>query len=122
MAPRHPIPVGARKGAFDRLCRNAKECWSSVWIALWFAVASDFEFPSRCWPHNDTTDAKTAEQKTARPPSSLKSDYDFGRMTASITWMTPLEVVMSALTTFAPSTLTPLVASMEIFWPCTEAA
>lgn len=42
---------------------------------------------------------------------------DFGRMTASITWMTPLEVSISAVTTFAPSTLTPSVASMEILSP-----
>ena len=31
----------------------------------------------------------------------------FGRMTLSITWMTPLVAAMSVLTTFAPPTVTP---------------
>jgi len=37
----------------------------------------------------------------------------FGRMTLSITWMTPLLAAMSVFTTFAPSTVTPPALSRE---------
>lgn len=43
-------------------------------------------------------------------PSGLvrnASGYSLGNRTASITWMTPLLVMMSVLMTFAESTLTP---------------
>lgn len=59
---------------------------------------------------------KLAGHRNARPIYfDTAVFYDFGKITASITWITPFEVAMSALTTFAPSTFTPFVASIEIF-------
>ena len=46
--------------------------------------------------------------------------YFLGRITVSITWITPLLDVMSVLTTFAPSTMTvPSLTVMARFDPST---
>ena len=42
-----------------------------------------------------------------------------GTITLSMTWITPFDASMSAEITFAPSTVTPLVASMATLSPCT---
>ncbi len=43
------------------------------------------------------------------------ANYSFGNNTASITWITPFEVRMSALTTFAPLTFTQPSTAMATF-------
>jgi len=51
------------------------------------------------------------------PLAVFGSSYILGRMTVSITWITPFVHAMSVLTTFAPSTFTPLVVSMVTLLP-----
>jgi hypothetical protein len=49
--------------------------------------------------------------------------FSLGRMTASITWMTPLVARMSVCTTWALSTITrPLLAAIAIVSPLTAFA
>ena len=48
----------------------------------------------------------------------VKSSY-CGRITESMTWMTPFEASTSALTTLAPLILTPLDVSILTIWPST---
>jgi hypothetical protein len=45
-----------------------------------------------------------------------------GKMTASITWITPFEAAISALTTCAPFTVTPPSVMIVTGLPCTVAA
>ncbi len=49
----------------------------------------------------------------SRPTMTITAAYALGSNTASITWITPFEVSMSALTTLALSIFTPSVASIE---------
>jgi len=48
---------------------------------------------------------RATKRGPTRPPYQVRSFSTWERITASITWITPLEVPMSVLTTFALSTL-----------------
>lgn len=71
-------------------------------------------------------DACARSANRSRPASSTDpSDYrapHLGIKTASITWITPFEASISALTTEALSIFTPLLVSMATSPPCTVLA
>ena len=54
-----------------------------------------------------------------RAASTVVAEIYFGSKTVSITWITPLEVSMSALITLALLIMTPFIASTEISLPWT---
>ena len=60
--------------------------------------------------------------EAAKPFQRNMADQPSGRMTLSMTWMTPFEVSMSAETTVASSTITPLSRSIMTSEPCTVVA
>lgn len=70
--------------------------------------------------HESTLRAHKKHEAGTWPASretTVSPHRQFGRMTVSITWMTPFEASMSAEMTVALSTLTPLVASTDSLPP-----
>ena len=55
---------------------------------------------------------RVARDARPRPDAAGRRRYIFGKITVSITWMTPFDAMTSALTTLALSTLTPFDASI----------
>lgn len=53
------------------------------------------------------------------PGGTARTGHYCGRITASITWITPLVATMSVLTTLAWSTLTPPRELIRMLWPWT---
>src|SRR5690606_39488511 len=73
-------------------------------------------------PEQIEAGARHAAAPLAQPRGRVRVRY-LGRITLSITWITPLLHLMSVAITFAPSTCTvPSFTSIFTFWPCTVAA
>jgi hypothetical protein len=63
--------------------------------------------------------AATRKRRPGSGPGLLAPRPQSGKITESITWITPLLASISAFTTLALSTITPELVSMVIDWPCT---
>jgi hypothetical protein len=62
---------------------------------------------------------ETGKRARARFPARA---YSFGKITVSITWITPFEASTSVFVTFAPATVTPFAVSIATLWPWTVSA
>ena len=104
-----------RRGAFSTVCAGIEPPGLDQMTEALTGHQND-PTPGRVGPFNLHTG-----RRLCRLVEAFGGDQPFGKSTVSMTWITPLVQAMSAVTTFAPLTLTPSVPSTSSVSPLTEA-